>query len=277
MTAHAPQIDKLSLIQRVALFVLLGWLGMLAFPLLFAPLAAGPLAVSAFSSFAAGAVANAVVVRIYARGRLGDFGLAWSSASAREFLLGAAAGAGAATATLGIPLLLRLARFERSPLAGGTPWAALGLVAAAILFGAAGEEMLFHGYAFQVLLAPMGAFATILPVAAVFGAAHLGNRNATLPGIFNTFAWGILLGYACWRTGALWLPIGLHFGWNFTLPLFGANLSGFTMGLTGYALHWSAGPLWSGGDYGPEGSLLTTLAVVAAFPVVARVSRKEGS
>lgn len=277
MTAGAPHVDRLSLIQRVALFALLGWLGMLAFPLLFAPLAAGPLAVSAFSSFAAGAVANAIVVRIYARGRLGDFGLAWSPASAREFLLGAAAGAGAAIAMLGIPLLLRLARFERDPLAAGTPWAALGLVAAAILFGAAGEEMLFHGYAFQVLLEPVGAFATILPVAAVFGVAHMGNRNATIPGIFNTFAWGILLGYACWRSGALWLPIGLHFGWNFTLPLFGANLSGFTMGLTGYALHWSVGPLWSGGDYGPEGSLLTTLAVAAAFPVVARVSRREGS
>ena len=71
-------------------------------------------------------------------------------------------------------------------------------------------------------------------------------------------AWGILLGYAVWRTGALWLPIGLHFGWNVALPLLGSNLSGFTMGVTGYTLEWNVGVLWSGGGYGVEGSLLTT-------------------
>ena len=46
---------------------------------------------------------------------------------------------------------------------------------------------------------------------------------------------GVLFGYAYLRTSALWLPIGLHFGWNVVLPLFGANLSGFTMGVTGYS------------------------------------------
>ena len=84
-------------------------------------------------------------------------------------------------------------------------------------------------------------------------------------GVINTVAWGILLGYAVWRTGALWLPIGLHFGWNVTLPLLGSNLSGFTMGVTGYTLEWDVGVLWSGGGYGVEGSLLTTIIVVALF------------
>jgi CAAX protease family protein len=78
-------------------------------------------------------------------------------------------------------------------------------------------------------------------------------------------AWGILLGYAVWRTGALWLAIGLHFGWNVALPLLGSNLSGFTMGVTGYTLEWNVGVLWSGGGYGVEGSLLTTGIVVALF------------
>jgi membrane protease YdiL (CAAX protease family) len=149
------------------------------------------------------------------------------------------------------------------------------LVAIALLFGAAGEEMLFRGYAFQLLVRAMGPFATILPAGVVFGLAHMNNRSATVLGIVNTVAWGVLLGYAYWETGALWLPIGLHFGWNLALPLLGANLSGFTMGLTGYALHWNAGILWSGGDYGPEGSLLTTVVVIALFWVLARASRKS--
>jgi uncharacterized protein len=91
--------------------------------------------------------------------------------------------------------------------------------------------------------------------------------------------WGVLFGYAYLRTSALWLPIGLHFGWNVALPVFGANLSGFTMGVTGLALHWNAGGnagvLWSGGDYGPEGSLLTTAIVVALFIVLHRFTVEQ--
>jgi hypothetical protein len=76
-----------------------------------------------------------------------------------------------------------------------------------------------------------------------------------------------LLAYVFLRSGDLWLPIGLHFGWNFTLPLFGVNLSGLTMKLTGHDLEWSVGSLWSGGEYGPEGGVLTTIvmAVLALY------------
>jgi hypothetical protein len=119
----------------------------------------------------------------------------------------------------------------------------------------------------------LGAWATILPAAVLFGLAHIGNENANLLGILNTMLWGLLLGYAYVRTRALWLPIGLHYGWNLALPLLGANLSGFTMGVTGYALRWRVGTLWSGGNYGPEGSVLTTVIVVALFLVVLRVFR----
>ena len=68
------------------------------------------------------------------------------------------------------------------------------------------------------------------------------------------------------------IPSPTNFGWNFALPLFGANLSGFTMGVTGHALEWKVGSLWSGGDYGPEGGLLTTLVVVLLFFVLRRVT-----
>jgi len=276
MTANPPELGKLALVQRVGLFALLGWLGVLVFPILMQAAPAGLLVTSALSTFAAGALANAIAVRIYERGRLSDFGMGKSASAPRHFLVGIAIGASAAAVVLGGPLILHAAKLEKSPAATIHPWAALTLLTAALLFGAAGEEMLFHGYAFQLLVRSMGPFATILPVGVLFGLAHMGNENATPLGVFNTLAWGILLGYAYWQTEALWLPIGLHFGWNLMLPLFGANLSGFTMGLTGYALRWSVGNLWSGGDYGPEGSLLTTLAVIALFWVVARTSRKPG-
>jgi len=102
----------------------------------------------------------------------------------------------------------------------------------------------------------------VLPFGVLFGLAHASNPGITPLGLFNTMAWGVLLGYAFVRSGDLWLPIGLHFGWNWALPLFGTGLSGFTMELTGYALHWRIGAVWSGGDYGPEGGILTSMVVL---------------
>src|SRR5690242_13161999 len=134
-----------------------------------------------------------------------------------------------------------MASFVPAPASTTHLWAAALLMVIALLFGAMGEEMMFNGYAFQLLTKSYGAFAIILQVGFLFGVAHLRNQSSTLAAIFNTFAWGILLGYACWRAKGLWLPIGMHFGWNVALTLFGANLSGFTIGVTGYALHWSAG------------------------------------
>jgi len=67
------------------------------------------------------------------------------------------------------------------------------------------------------------------------------------------------------RSRDLWLPMGLHFGWNFTLPLFGVNVSGLRMKVTGYEMSWTAGSLWSGGVYGPEASVLTSVVLIALF------------
>ncbi|MBZ5602407.1 MAG: CPBP family intramembrane metalloprotease [Acidobacteriia bacterium] len=269
MTPAAPVPDKLGVALRVGLFVIIGWIGMVIFAWVMFPLA-GLLVTSALSTFAAAAIANAITVRIYERGRLSDLGLGWTALSLREFLIGTGIAAAAAALILGGPLIAGFARFERIP-GVEHPWSSFLFVSLVLLFGAVGEEMMFHGYAFQLLIRVLGAFATILPAAILFGAAHAGNQNATLLGVINTVLWGVLLGYAYLRTRALWLPIGMHFGWNVTLPLFGVNLSGFTMGVTGYGLHWRAGDLWSGGGYGPEGSLLTTGIVVVLFFAVQRL------
>jgi len=262
--------DNLGLLLRVGLFVLIGFLGREIFPIVIFPIV-GLLATSALSIFVAAAVANAIVVRIYERGRLADLGLGWTPGSGREFLTGALTGAVAASLILAGPLAIGIAKFQPAP-GVDHPWASFAFVSVLLLFGAFGEEMLFHGYAFQLLIRSTGAFATILPVSILFGLAHLGNQNVVPLGIVNTIGWGFLLGYAYLRTQALWMPIGLHFGWNFALPLFGVNLSGFTMSVTGYALKWTVGDLWSGGGYGPEGGLLTTLIVVVLFFVLRRVT-----
>jgi membrane protease YdiL (CAAX protease family) len=102
-------------------------------------------------------------------------------------------------------------------------------------------------------------------VGIVFALMHWANPNTTWLGIANTAGFGMLFGYAWFRSRDLWLPIGLHMGWNFTLPFFGVNLSGLRMKVTGYEMSWTAGALWSGGDYGPEASVLTSAVVILLF------------
>jgi uncharacterized protein len=214
------------------------------------------------TTFFAGIVANAISVRVFERRHLPAVGMNWHSGSLRNLWIGTAAGIAAAVLVLGLPLLAGAARIEATPENPGSVSAA-AFVTGILLFGAVGEELLFRGYGFQLLLGPLGRIGTLLPTSLLFGWAHASNQNASTLGLVNTVGFGIVLGYAFVRSGDLWLPIGLHFGWNWILPLAGVNLSGFTMGLTGYTVRWNVADLWSGGAYGPEGSILTCGILVA--------------
>lgn len=259
MRSHAPR-SPMGLLVRIGVFAFLAVAGITLFPLAMRPIG-GFVIAGLLGVFAAAAVANALTLRIYERGRLTDIGLGWTNDSQWNAGLGVIGGAGAAVLVLGIPLLVGWAEFRPASEPGG--WPEIMFVAVLLLFGAFGEEMLFRGYGFQVLLRHAGPFATILPTSVLFGLAHSTNAGADELSLANTVAWGVILGVAFLRSGDLWLPIGLHYGWNLTLPLFGVRLSGFKMEVTGYAIRWRIGDLWSGGDYGPEGGLITSIVLLA--------------
>ena len=247
--------DRYGLAVRVGLFAFLELLSLIIFGWMLAPWA-GTVASAALSTFLAAAVTNIFSIRIFERLSLADLGLAWNPSSVRNLGWGLGGGILAGLVVVLPPMLVGAAKLVPAPDQPANLRSLL-FVSAMLALGVVGEELLFRGYGFQLLLRHAGPFSTILPVAMLFAAAHSANLNATPLGLLNTFLWGVLLGFAVIRSGDLWLAIGLHFGWNWTLPLFGVNLSGFRMSVSGYTLNWNVGPLWSGGDYGPEASLLT--------------------
>ncbi len=247
--------DTYGLAVRVGLFAFLELLGLILFGWMLAPWA-GAVASATVSTFLAAALTNAFSVRIFERMSLADLGLALNPSSVRNWGLGFGVGVLAALVVLVPPLLAGAARMVPAPDQPANLRSLL-FVSAMLALGVVGEELLFRGYGFQLLLRHAGPFSTILPVSVLFAAAHAANLNSSPLGLVNTFLWGLVLGFAVIRSGDLWLAIGLHFGWNWTLPLFGVNLSGFRMSVSGYTIEWKAGPLWSGGDYGPEASVLT--------------------
>jgi membrane protease YdiL (CAAX protease family) len=261
-TEQGARPDRVAIALRVFVYVFLAVAGNVIFPTVLYFIAPVPFVVATLSTFAAAAVANAMTLRIWVHGQLADIGMQWTPASRWNLLIGFVGGVAAALIATLAPVVLRFSILERAP---GTQvqWGSLVFVSVLLLFGAVGEEMLFRGYAFQFLIGKMGAYATILPVGVLFGLMHANNPNQTWLGLANTILFGILFGYAFLRSGDLWLLIGLHFGWNWILPLFGANLSGFTMGVTGLATRPNAPWWWTGGNYGPEGSVFTTVVIVA--------------
>src|SRR5258706_13507220 len=107
MTRLAPPVkpDLRGVLLRVALYLVLGFVSLTIFATLVAWIA-GPskpelaFVGSALAAFGAAAVANAIAVRIYERGRLSDCGLAWTRNSLGEYFRGFALCAGAAAAIL---------------------------------------------------------------------------------------------------------------------------------------------------------------------------------
>lgn len=259
----APPRARLGFLLRIGVFVLITLLALIAASTIIRITTGDKgLVNAALANFAAAAIGTTIALRIYERARIEDIGLGWNRASQRNLSLGVLGGLiGGVLVTLPA-VLFRMAWF--APVPSGGNWRSVIFVAVVLLFGAVGEEIMFRGYAFQVLLTETGIFATILPVSLIFSLMHGLNPGINPLGFFNTFLWGALLGFSFLRSGDLWLPIGLHYGWNLALPLMGANLSGiFEAGIgVPYTLKWNAGWLWSGGGYGPEGGVLTTIVVL---------------
>jgi membrane protease YdiL (CAAX protease family) len=139
------------------------------------------------------------------------------------------------------------------------------------------EEILFRGVVFRLLQKWAGTAVALAVSGLLFGALHLLNPGATVWGALAiAVEAGLLLGAAYTVSRSLWLPIGLHVGWNFAESgLFGAtdSGSGFHGGLVRGLPHGS--DLISGGGFGPEASIFAILVGVAASVWMLRPNRNR--
>ncbi len=134
--------------------------------------------------------------------------------------------------------------------------------------------MLFRGYGFQVLVKGIGPFATVLPVAVLFGLAHSQNLNFGPLALLNTVLWGVVLGYAYLRQRrslaahrpALRLELGVALARGQSQRVY----NGCYRLRDALGTHRKMGGLLSGGAYGPEGGLLTTAVAIGLFFYVAK-------
>jgi hypothetical protein len=150
----------------------------------------------------------------------------------------------------------------------------LGSIALAVLAAAAIEEILMRGIVFRLLSQWAGTWIALALSAALFGALHLHNPGATwLAAAAIALEAGVLLAAAYVVTGNLWLPIGLHFAWNYLEgPIFGTQVSGGMIEESLFRAHISGPEALTGGRFGPEAgivALIVGIAAAAAFLIYA--------
>lgn len=210
-----------------------------------------------------------VVVRAVEKRRPAEVSL---PGAGRELLLGGLLGAVMMSAVVGL-----IAALGWYTVDGTHPlpvlWPALGT---ALLAGVV-EEVALRGVVFRLVEQRFGTWTALAASAVLFGALHLVNPDATLVGaVAIALQAGVLLGLAYSATGRLWVPIGLHVGWNaLEMGLFGAPTSGDPIdGLL--RAHLSGPTLLSGGDFGVEGSVFSVVVCLVVSGFFLRAARRNG-
>jgi hypothetical protein len=152
-------------------------------------------------------------------------------------------------------------------------WGWLLADAAFFALAALAEEIAFRGYGFQRFADAVGP-----PGAAVGFAAFYAIMQALVPGsshasVAVALVFSLLLSTAYLRTRALWLSWGLNFGWKASRALV------FGLAVCGVNSHSPVvqgdpmGPFWiTGGAFGVDGSWITFVVLLAALPVVFKVT-----
>lgn len=151
------------------------------------------------------------------------------------------------------------------------------LVADAAFFALAtlAEEIAFRGYGFQRFVHAVGSLGASLGFAAYYAIVQSLVPGSSRASVLVSVALGLVLSAAYLRTQAIWLSWGLNFGWKASRALL------FGLAVNGVNSHSPVvqgnpmGPFWlTGGGFGLEGSWITFIILIAALPVVFRITRE---
>jgi membrane protease YdiL (CAAX protease family) len=204
-----------------------------------------------------------LMTRVFEHKPLGVVGLAFHPDWAKELCMGLGIGGIMMVSVGGAEGLLALARFARNPLPASAELAYGSGLFLVLLISATNEELAFRGYPFQRLVESLGPVGAVAVSSACFGLAHLGNPHHTWISTVNTMLVGIPFSIAYLRTRSLWMPVGMHFTWNYVQGfVFGLPVSGFTFPHSLLKVQVHDATWVTGSDYGPEGGLLSTVAIV---------------
>lgn len=187
--------------------------------------------------------------------------------------LGAGIGLGAALMVACSVLLLAGGAYTYT---GTTHWSALLVPLPEQVFVAFMEELLFRAVLYRLLERAWGTSTAVAVSGVLFAAGHLPSEHISALGVLATFAASTALSAGYIATRRLWVPVGMHFAWNYLFDaVFAIPVSGHAA--RGWIQVTASGPDWlTGGGYGVEASIVAVLAWSAAAIVLLLFARRRG-
>jgi membrane protease YdiL (CAAX protease family) len=131
------------------------------------------------------------------------------------------------------------------------------------------EEIVFRAIVFGMLQKFWGTKIALGVSTVIFVVAHMPNEGFSVLGAAMTAVAYLL-------SGRLWLPISMHFAWNyFSDAVFAVPVSGHPA--RGWLQVATSGPAWlSGGTYGIEGSIVTGITWSMAAIALLTIAHRRG-
>ena len=139
------------------------------------------------------------------------------------------------------------------------------------------EEVATRGWLLTRIAARTNLPLAIVISSSLFGILHMGNAGVTFLSVLNIILDGVLAGLLFIYTDSIWLVVAQHGTWNYVQ----GNLLGFQVSGTGadasiFRFTMGAGPDWlTGGAFGAEGSIITTLVLLLSLVIVYRLGERK--
>ena len=139
------------------------------------------------------------------------------------------------------------------------------------------EEVATRGWLLTRIAARTNLPLSIVISSSLFGILHMGNAGVTFLSVLNIILDGVLAGLLFIYTDSIWLVVAQHGTWNYVQ----GNLLGFQVSGTGadasiFSFTMGDGPDWlTGGAFGAEGSIITTLVLLVSLVIVYRLGERK--
>ena len=191
----------------------------------------------------------------------------------REWATGALIGAGLITGCVLILLGFGMYRID-----GLNPATFLIPAVALAISSGTFEELFFRGVIFKSVEDMVGSWIALILSSLVFGFVHLLNPAGTIVGaVYISIEAGLLLAAAYLLTRRLWLAMGVHMAWNYTLSAIYSGVVSGGVSDPGLIRGTFEGPeLLTGGSFGLESSILALVLCTGAGIVMAVLARRRG-
>lgn len=196
-----------------------------------------------------------------------------------DLLTGTVLGAAMFALPLAVLTAMGAARFD--PDLGDFTAQALMIGVFVCFFNVVTQEVLARGYMFQELWGKYGPWAATILTSIFFVSLHAAPISQGTQGLvtgLNILIASLMLSLAYVRTGSLWLPVGIHLGWNgLQGPVLAINVSGSDLAF-GHWRMFSFAPgdeLMTGGVMGVEGGLVGLIGPAAGIVLVALLFKPQ--